>query len=202
MKLYTALFLGALLTIPGIALAQTASPMPPCAPPADATTQKPDMSKMRAMMKQTETLHKAERTSMLAALSPAHRAYLASVVGQLAIAANPDPKAAAAQIDAKLSTSERSAILAAQKSFEARMMAAHTLMFAGMMPRQETGDEAAESTHHHHTVTAGMLLLAQTGFGPMMGHGRMMPMGPGMMQHHRGPGGPMGSPEPMPTPTP
>lgn len=169
------------------------------------------MAKMKATMKALGAIRKAERAQMLAALSPAHRAFLASVVGQLAIASNPSPKAAIAQLDAKLTASEKSAILAAAKSARTKADALHKSMMNDMMAQHhpmpapsgspgvppvtryyvmQQSDMSGHSKHHHHAPTAGALLFAQTGFGgfehpPMM---RMRfetrmhgPMGPGGM---------------------
>jgi len=208
------------LTLGGVATAQNASP-PPLAPPAVASAPpagpapmpKADWTKLRAMMKQMQTSmqqmrgwRQAERASMLGALSGAHRAYLASVVGALAIAAKPDPKAAAAKIDAMLTSGERAAILTAQKTYQAKVMTAHRAMFKSMsaaMPhrtidittRMSGASSMARMHRGHRTMTAGMLLLAQTGFGPMGS-----PMGPMItmrMRNSIGPMAPMGPMSPM-----
>src|SRR5208283_1895551 len=74
---------------------------------------------MRANFQQMETLHKQYRAQVLGALTPAHKQLYAAVVGNLAIAASPDPKAAAAKLDAALSTGEKTAIINADKQFRA-----------------------------------------------------------------------------------
>jgi len=65
-----------------------------------------------------EQLHAQARLSMLNALTPAHRTLLATIVGQLTIAASPDTSAAARQLDASLSPAESRAVLSISASFE------------------------------------------------------------------------------------
>jgi hypothetical protein len=97
-----------------------------------------EMQQMHAQMQQ---VHAQARAATLAALSSAHRSLLASVVGQLAIAANPDPAAAARTLDAALSPGEKQAILRAHASarsqMEAMMTAARAQMTGAMPPGQE-----------------------------------------------------------------
>src|SRR5579872_1719358 len=87
------------LLLPSVALAQAAPP----------PMQHPDMAGMKQVFEQVERIHRAERTQVLAALTPAHRELVARIVGEMAIAANPDHKAAAARLDSALSASEKSA---------------------------------------------------------------------------------------------
>ena len=61
------------------------------------------------------------RAQVLAALTPAHRQLVASVIGSLAVAEHPNPQAAAKQLDAALSGSEKNAILAADKQMHDQM---------------------------------------------------------------------------------
>lgn len=60
---------------------------------------------------QHRQLQAQTRAQMLAALSPAHRLLVATLVGQLAVAPNPDQAATARQLDGALSASEQQAIL-------------------------------------------------------------------------------------------
>jgi hypothetical protein len=157
------------LLLPSVALAQSAPPMPP---------QRPDMAGMRQVFEQVEKIHRAERTQVLAALSPAHRELLASIVGNMAIAANPDHKAAAGRLDAALSSSEKSAVLAAHTSAMTQM---HDAMHAMMLKRQaaQGGQSMNRPKRQHgqrHAPTAGeVVLMVTSGHGEM--HGRM-PFGP------------------------
>jgi len=190
MKQFFAAVALCVLLLPSVALAQSAPP-PPMPP------QRPDMAGMRQVFEQVEKIHRAERTQVLAALSPAHRELLASIVGNMAIAANPDHKAAAARLDAALSPSEKSAVLAAHTSATTQM---HDAMHAMMLKRQAAhgaqGTRGAKRPHRqHHTPTAGELVLMIAS-----GHGGMPfgPPPPGMMRDHNGP--PMQGPPPAPAP--
>jgi hypothetical protein len=123
----------------------------------------PDFAAMRANMQQIDDLRKAERSQVLGVLSSSHRSYLASVVGQLAIAANPDPKAAAAQLDARLSSSEKTAILSADRSF-------HDQRRAKLAAFRPAGGPPHEH-HGHRAPDAGRILLEVAGFGGHHGFG-------------------------------
>lgn len=90
--------------------------------PADVAKLTADVARLRAAMAKEAAAHKATRAKILAALSPAHKAYLANLVGQLAIAANPDPDAATAKLDKILTASEKSKILAIHSAAIAQMM--------------------------------------------------------------------------------
>jgi predicted phage gp36 major capsid-like protein len=79
---------------------------------------------------------------MLGALSPAHRTLLANIVGQLAISANPDPRVAAQQLDAVLTTGEKQSILSIHTQLRAQMRtmmeAARARMEASLTPDEKT----------------------------------------------------------------
>ena len=85
-----------------------------------------------------EQLHAQARQAMLNTLSPAQRATLAQIVGQLAIAPNPDVTTAAKQIDASLTPVQAKSILNISTSLheQARqlMEAAHKQMMSAMPP--------------------------------------------------------------------
>lgn len=103
MKAFTTL--GLILALsPAAAIAQTASP--DAVPPPH-----PSFAQMEQVHAQMQQLHQQARAQMLAALSPAHRALLANVVGQLAISPNPDRAAAARAIDAALTQTEGRSVL-------------------------------------------------------------------------------------------
>lgn len=141
---------------------------------------------MHAQMQQMETLHKQFRAQVLAALTPAHKQLYAQIVGNLAIAASPDPRAAASQLDASLSASEKTAILNAHKQFASQMMAMHKQMMANHPWPKSSGSPWPHHSHgprKPHTLDAGQILLAMAG-----GHGGMMMRGMGHM--HGGPGMP------------
>ncbi len=170
------------LALPSVALAQSAPPSMPM--------RHPNMAGMRQVFEQVEKIHRAERTQILAALSPAHRALLASIVGNMAIAVNPDHKAAAARLDAALSPSEKNAVLAAHKTAMTQAHDAMHAMMAKMPPRPEgsAGPHPMWKHREHHSPSAGeVVLMVATGHGGE--HGRM-PFGPppsGMQRYHNGP---------------
>jgi hypothetical protein len=70
---------------------------------------------MRAAMEQSraqlQQLRLQSRSSILAALTPAHRTMVATIVGQLALSPNPNPRAAASSLDAVLLPNEKQSIL-------------------------------------------------------------------------------------------
>ncbi len=99
-------------------------------------------------------LHQAARTQILSTLTPAHKALLAEIAGQLATAANPDYTGAAKRLDAALSASEKQHILAIGKNIHAKM---ETMMPRAQHPHgsmMEHGDMDS-----HMMSDAGALLL-------------------------------------------
>jgi hypothetical protein len=122
-----ALFTFALALAPGLAFAQTTTPVAP--PAADGGFQHPHPSfaQMQQLHAQMSQIHTQARLQILASLSPAHRALLANVIGQLAIAPNPDRAAAARALDAALTPGEARSILATQLAARTQ---SHTLMEA------------------------------------------------------------------------
>ncbi|HEY9085614.1 MAG TPA: hypothetical protein VIN40_06730 [Candidatus Tyrphobacter sp.] len=173
-----ALFLALALT-PLIASAQTQSSPAPAAPAAPATVPAPagpmemqmemspaqrqaHMQAMRAFRQQAEHLHRATRAKMLAALTAAHRALLARVVGNLAIAANPDPRAAARTLDAAISSGERQAVLNAQRSEMSQMHALmeqmRTQMENSLTPAQRAQMQSHMIEMHGHGMMTGMMM--------------------------------------------
>jgi hypothetical protein len=195
MKVFTTL--GLILALsPAAALAQTTAPdtaLPP----------HPSFAAMEQMHAQMEQLHQQARLQILAALTPAHRALLASVVGQLAIAPNPDRAGAARTLDAALTQTEGRTILsvvanertqshsmmeAARQQFEASLTADQRAQMQTRMESREQGHSTAWAGRAGQTsaaVTAerndpGVKLLELAAGG---GHDRMF-----MTMH--GPGGP------------
>jgi hypothetical protein len=118
---------------------------------------------MRGFMEQADKIRQQTRSQMLSALTPGHRQLLSKLAGELATSANPDPRAAAKQLDDALSSGEKQAIVSAQESFRSQMQALQEKMQSQMGPRP------AEDP--------GMLLL---GHGPMMATGfAVRTFGPG-----------------------
>jgi hypothetical protein len=167
------LALALMLAVPAIAGAQQAPGSP------DPTMRQQMHADMQQMMK----LHQQFRAQVLGALTPAHKQLYASVVGGLAIAASPDPRAAAKQLDAALSPGETTAILNANKQFMASMKSLHAQMMANHPWPKPSGSPWPKRSHGPHTrpaPDAGRILLGMAG-----SHG-------GMMMHRMGPG--MGHP--------
>jgi len=138
----------AFLLSPVAGFAQDAPPPgPPPAADLAAPTGEPGapgpqrFAEMRQNRAQIEALHTQARAQMLGALTPAHRTALANIVGQLAIAANPDPRVAAAQLDALLTTGEKQSILNVHTQLRAQMRtmmeAARARMEASLTPEQK-----------------------------------------------------------------
>ena len=148
-RLFLALAL--VLAVPAMAGAQQAPGSP-----------KPAMRQaMHANMQQMMKLHQQFRAQVLGALTPAHKQLYASVVGSLAIAASPDPRAAAQQLDAALSESEKTAILTADQQFHTQMKS-----LSSPWPKRSPGPNKPRKPH---TPDAGEILLGMAG-----GHGGMM----------------------------
>ena len=125
--------------------------------------------------KKSMALHEQTRSQILGALTPAHRTLLSSLVAQLAVASQPNPKEAAQQLDGQLSASEKNAILDANKNFHTQVVALHEQMRAQMKselpnipmrPMHPMGPGGPMGMHRgdsdgamHHTPDAGMILL-------------------------------------------
>lgn len=220
MRNKASLLLAALLAFPAVANAQTPPPVPPVggptaptAPsgqhmrhhmtwsPADMAAMKAQMAKMQAQMAKAEAAHKATRAKILAALTPAHKAYLANLIGQLAVAANPDPKAATAKLDSILTASEKSKILAIHSAALAQMMSQMKMLMppmgmgpvgGGMMRMKRTitvtndnGTTTSTSSSSSAATPAGMPVPPM----PMVGGDHRVTMfmmdGPQGMKHTR-----------------
>jgi hypothetical protein len=191
----------ALALTPGAVFAQTtAAAAPPAPAAAAADDQGPprptaaQMSAMRVSFEALKAIRAQARVAMLGSLSAQHRAALATIIGQLAISAAPDPAAAERQIDALLSrgeaqnilnvaaaerTSERSAMEAARAQFEASLSADQKAKFAERDQRM-TAERAAHTPPAPDAGRELLHTLVQTG------------------REHGGPehGGPEGMPRP------
>jgi hypothetical protein len=172
----------AFLLAPVAGFAQDAPPAGPPPPMAAGAPNPQRFAEMRQDREQMEQLHKQARAQMLAAISPAHRALLANIIGQLAIAPNPDPRAAALQLDAALSGGEKQSILNVEAQMHAQMKtmmeAARARMESSMSADQRSAMDARmakreDRPHSERTPDAGRALL-------------------GMAIHAGGPGGPEG----------
>jgi len=114
----------ALSLIPAAALAQDANTSQQ---PTDA--QRQQMHQMREQFDQSERqLHDQLRSQIISSLTPVHRRALAAEIGNLVLSPNPDIDAAAKQIDAILSPSERQRILQAHAGYESQSRQLHEQM--------------------------------------------------------------------------
>lgn len=123
----------ALALLPAFAAAQTpaAAPAPSPAPLAA------EMSAGMAFMSKVMAAQMQARTAMLAALTPAHRDLLAQVVGQLAVASDPNVDAAASRLDAALSPDEVSAIGNIESAKRAKLVSDSQTVQTTLTPQQK-----------------------------------------------------------------
>jgi hypothetical protein len=159
----------ALLGAPTLASAQPAPP-----PDQQAAPQQGQRDPQRAQfMAQMRQLHQQMRSQVLGALTPANRQLLANLAGQLAIAATPDYRDAAARLDRSLSANERNAILQADSNFHTQSKALFEQMRASTQPPQD-GQAAPDNAGPPRPMnggqmrqrTAGQILLGLSSFGP------------------------------------
>lgn len=168
-RLLLTLALTAAASLPIAASAQQGPPGPPNPPTTAQRTQ------MRANMEQMRKMHEQFRAQILGALTPEHRQLLASIAGNLAIAPQPDYRAAVRQLDDALSPAEKSAILADEKQMREQMRAQMKAMMASMPKRPWPHPSGAmqrswKGSHTPHEMTAGAILLgAASGRGMMFG---------------------------------
>jgi hypothetical protein len=144
---------------------------------------------------QEEQLHQQLRYQILSSLTPVHRRYVGTLIGELAVAPNPDFEATAKQLDRAISGSEQSRILAAHQQFETQSKALHEQMKtelqselpAGAQQRWGHHDDQNRQDHAPRQYDAGTLLLKTLSPGhDMMGddHGPMMMMHGGPPPQH------------------
>ena len=168
-NVFVALLL-ALTLIPVSALAQTT----PSAVRSITPAQRQAMfQQFQAFHQREEQLHQQFRAQILGTLSSDQRTQAANLIGQLAVSSNPDPKAAAAQLDSMLSQGEKQQILNAHNTFRAQSKALHEQMFRQMRnvmpgggPPMSDHKGMAEMQHSEMQPDAGMILLhVLGGFG-------------------------------------
>ncbi len=198
MKLLWIPTLALVATISLPALAQEAPPPDGPRPGTDTAMAPPSTQQMEAMQKfrdQVRQIHSTARLQMLGSLTPAHRAALANIIGQLAIAPNPNRRAAEAQIDALLTGGEKTAVLnseaSARNASRSLMENARTQFEASATPDERAKMQARDAARAQRetqgpsrqttaeTPDAGRTLLRIAegggreegpGMGPMMGH--------------------------------
>jgi hypothetical protein len=175
-----ALFTLALALAPGLAFAQQT--VPAVAPAADGALPHPNFAAMQQMRTQMQQIHTQARLQILSSLTPAHRALLANIVGQLAIAPNPDRAAAARALDAALSPTEARSILATETAARTQsrnlMMAARAQFESTLSPDQRAAmsqrfadrPQGQAGMHMQRTPDPGRSLL-EAALGHGEGHG-------------------------------
>ena len=171
----------ALSLIPVSALAQTTPSGVRSITPAQRQAM---FQQFQAFHQREEALHQQFRAQILGALSADQRNNAANVIGQLAISSNPDPQAAAAQLDSMLSQGQKQQILNAHNTFRTQSKALHDQMrrqLRNEFPGGPMGEHAGMHGMQHMQTQpdAGMILLHVLGAG-------------GFGDHHMmgGPGGP------------
>jgi hypothetical protein len=163
----------AALLVPAAALAQNAPPAPP-----SAAEMQSHMAQFEQLHQKMEQMHTQARTQMLESLSAAHKAAIANIIGQLAIAPNPNPEAAARQIDGLLSPGERQSVLRIHDTLRSesrslmesvRSQMPHPSMQGG--PSHPFGDKGPNGQNRP-PIDAGhiLLMLANPGMHNMMFH--------------------------------
>jgi len=138
----------ALAFAPTAALAQSE---PPPGPPGmhGVPLSNAQIAAMRQVHTRAEALRVQTRGRMLAALTPAHRTAVANVFGQLALSANPDPRAAAQSLDAVLSPAEKQSVVsiaAAERSNMHVIMQQARAAFASTLSADQRARMAARET--------------------------------------------------------
>lgn len=139
---------------------------------------------MRQMFQQTrsrmEGIRRAERTQVLGALTPAHRALLANIAGELTTSVAPDYDAAAKRLDAALTPSESQGVIRAAQDARTKARSLMENMRSQFpAPPNAGGFERAHGQNggpwngRNRTPDAGRMLLRLMMGGPMG-------MGPGM----------------------
>jgi hypothetical protein len=186
----------ALSILPVAALADDTSgpPGPPPSPPTQAQRQAIEQT-VHTFAQQEDRLHQQTRAQMLASITPAHRAAIANLIGQMAVSTNPQPETLARQIDTLLSQGEQQRILSADASYLQQSKALHEQMRAQVEKDFPAMAQRAGNMHHdtvdrwsdHRANDAGSVLLRT--LAPH--HDMMIGMhGPGFMMQIHGEGGP------------
>jgi hypothetical protein len=133
---------------------------------------------------QEEQLHQQLRYQILSSLTPVHRRYVGSLIGELAVAPNPDFEGTAKQLDRVISGGEQSRILAAHQQYETQRQTLREQMKTELQSEFPAGSQHwmhhEDQNHQEHAqrqLDAGTLLLKTLSPGhDMMGdeHGPMM----------------------------
>jgi hypothetical protein len=156
----------------GLLAALTATAAPSLAqgvPPAPNPAMRQQFQAMHARMQQ---IRSTERSQILGALTPAHRALLATVAGELATSVTPDFKGAASRLDAALSAGEKQAIVNAAQSARDQRRSLMQSMRSQMPEHMNRPPMPNRMQYSKRTPDAGRILLGLTAGGEGM-HGGM-----------------------------
>jgi hypothetical protein len=173
--------------IPISAIAQDAG-----ATPAPTDQQRQAMHQtFERFAQQEEQLHQQLRSQILSSLSPVHLRGVAATIGELAIAQQPDLRAAATRLDEMFSAGERQRILAAHEAFRTQSAALHEQMRTEMQSEMPAGQSdmmvhgPQNGAMQHPALDAGTIVLMTLSPHPLM---EMMGMGwHGQTMHAEGP---------------
>jgi hypothetical protein len=183
-----------LVFAPVVAVAQTTpatttTTTAPFGRPTLTPQQQAAMQQVRAQFQQQRL---EMRASLLQALTPAHRTAVANVLGQLALTANPNPRAAAQALDAFLAPAEKQSILniaaTARNNMKVLMQQQRAIFSASLTPAEQAkmaqrqAQRQAFMQSHPRTAyvpDAGSIVLRTLGTFGAEGHG-----GPGAMHGH------------------
>ncbi len=175
-----ALLAGLVLT-PAGAFAQQSSPnvSPAPLPPAtgdgrDGDRYGGERSDRRAEMRAFEADRTAMRSSILNALTPDHRRFLATLAGELATSPSPDLRSAVSRLDDQLSPQEKTSIVAAAQAMRDKMRARYEGSDRGSAEggRNGEGSRPGGGAYAPPAPDAGRIVLGtMLGIGSMGGRG-------------------------------
>jgi hypothetical protein len=196
-KIFALILAFAGLPVLGLAQMQQSGTMPAGGSPQFTQQQmRQHLQIFRQYAEKMRAAQSSARATVLSSLTPAHRALLARIAGQLAVSTNPDRRAAARQLDAVLSSREKSVILSQQSHVMSQMRAYGEQMhhqMTSMMTQAQRSQMQTMMAHHggmmmrHHERRlandpgAALLRMAMREGGPMMvmmGHGFGAAAGP------------------------
>jgi hypothetical protein len=192
----------ALIALPVTALADDNPPAPASQPGLTPAQRQAMFKTMQTFRDKERQMHQQMRAQILGALSPEHRTAVAGVIGEMVISDNPDPVAAAKQIDSVLSLGEQRAILTAHTSFVTQSQALMQQMHAQLQSQLPAGTQPHPhwATEMHHPPSA---IANDAGSVLMMVLAHRAPLGMEMGDHQPGmPGGPPGGVPPGSAPPP
>lgn len=132
------------------------------AAPAFAQMQAPMPAMSAAQMQQMRQMHEQLRSQILGYLTPASKALLAQIAGELATSPNPNYDAAASRLDGALSATEKKNILDAANAMHAKIRS-----MMSTMPNRPPGHPMMDDKNRQLTA-GGVVLMAAVGHGMEM----------------------------------